>query len=455
LSEVYMGVIYTVLATLVTLGILVTIHEWGHYWVARRCGVKVLRFSVGFGKALWSRTGKDGTVYAVAAIPLGGYVKMLDEREAPVPDALKDQAFNNKSVGQRMAIVAAGPIVNLLFAVFAYWLMYLVGVAAVAPVVGSVTPNSIAANAQIPVGAEIVSIDGKPARSWDEINLALASRIGESGSVHLGVIPEGREIEQQLSLQLDTWAVDLEKESPLMAAGVVPYYPDVKPIIGQLVEGGAAKSQGLMVGDLIMAVDEEPVTEWSELVNKIQGSANNPLMLTIERQGHVIEMSLTPDARTVNNQTQGYVGAGVKQPEWPESMRRTLQYGVFDAIPQALDKTWSMISLTLDSIWKMIEGAISVKNLSGPITIAKVAGAKAASGFSDFLEFLAYLSISLGVLNLLPIPVLDGGHLLFYTLELIRGRPVSERIQDIGLRFGMAVLLSLMTLALVNDVMRL
>jgi regulator of sigma E protease len=450
-----MGFIYTVLATLVTLGILVTIHEWGHYWVARRCGVKVLRFSVGFGKAIWSRTGKDGTVYAVAAIPLGGYVKMLDEREAPVPDALKDQAFNNKPVGQRMAIVAAGPIVNLVFAVFAYWLMFLVGVSTVAPIVGGLAPNSVAERAMIPIGSEIVSVDGQPARSWEEVNLALASHIGESGPVHLGVIPEGRHTEQQISLQLDNWGVDLENETPLTAMGIQPYRPEVKPVIGQLVDGGAAQAQGLMVGDQITAVNGEPVTEWTALVQQIQSSPNQALMLTVERDGHTVEMSLTPNERMVNDQRQGYIGAGVQMPTWPESMQRTLQYGVFDAIPQAVTKTWSMITLTLDSIWKMIEGAISVKNLSGPITIAKVAGASAASGFEPFISFLAYLSISLGVLNLLPIPVLDGGHLLFYTLEWLRGRPVSERVQDIGLRFGMAALLSLMTLALVNDVMRL
>jgi regulator of sigma E protease len=450
-----MGFIYTVLATLVTLGILVTIHEWGHYWVARRCGVKVLRFSVGFGKAIWSRTGKDGTVYAVAAIPLGGYVKMLDEREAPVPEALKEQAFNNKSVGQRMAIVAAGPIVNLVFAVFAYWLMFIVGVSTVAPVVGGLTPNSIAAEAMVPVGSEIVSVDGKPARSWEEVNLALASHIGESGPVHLGVIPEGRNTEQQYSLQLNDWGVDLEQETPLSAMGIQPYRPEIKPVIGQLVEGGAAEAQGLQVGDEITSVNGESVSQWTALVTQIQNSPNQALLVSLERDGRVVELSLIPNEREVNGELQGYIGAGVQMPAWPESMQRTLQYGVFDAVPQAVTKTWNMITLTLDSIWKMIEGAISVKNLSGPITIAKVAGASAASGFEPFISFLAYLSISLGVLNLLPIPVLDGGHLLFYTLEWLRGRPVSERVQDIGLRFGMAALLSLMTLALVNDVMRL
>jgi regulator of sigma E protease len=394
-------------------------------------------------------------VYAVAAIPLGGYVKMLDEREAPVPDALKDQAFNNKPVGQRMAIVAAGPIVNLVFAVFAYWLMFLVGVSTVAPIVGGLAPNSVAERAMIPIGSEIVSVDGQPARSWEEVNLALASHIGESGPVHLGVIPEGRHTEQQISLQLDNWGVDLENETPLTAMGIQPYRPEVKPVIGQLVDGGAAQAQGLMVGDQITAVNGEPVSEWTALVQQIQNSPNQALMLTVERDGHTVEMSLTPNERMVNDQRQGYIGAGVQMPTWPDSMQRTLQYGVFDAIPQAVTKTWNMITLTLDSIWKMIEGAISVKNLSGPITIAKVAGASAASGFEPFISFLAYLSISLGVLNLLPIPVLDGGHLLFYTLEWLRGRPVSERVQDIGLRFGMAALLSLMTLALVNDVMRL
>jgi len=451
-----MALIQTILATLVTLGILVTIHEWGHFWVARRCGVKVLRFSVGFGKALWSRTGKDGTVYAVAAIPLGGYVKMLDEREGEVPAHLQNQAFNNKPVLQRMAIVAAGPAVNLVFAVFAYWVMFIVGTSTVVPVVGSVTNGSPAALAGLTAGEELVSIDGRSVRSWEDANLALAARVGETGVVELTTKRSSVSTPERFQLPLEAWQVELESESPLSAIGITPYRPNIRPIIGQVVEGQAAEAGGMKAGDEVLTVNGQVVKAWSGLVSTIQVSANKVLDLTVVRNGQKISLSIIPRERTISTgELQGYIGAGVEPPVWPKGMLRNISYGPLEAIPVAVDKTWNMIALTLDSIWKMIEGVISVKNLSGPITIAKVAGASAASGFEPFISFLAYLSISLGVLNLLPIPVLDGGHLLYYTIELIRGKPVSERVQDIGLKMGMAVLLSLMTVAIVNDFLRL
>ncbi|MBT3144452.1 sigma E protease regulator RseP [Neptunomonas phycophila] len=451
-----MALLQTILATLVTLGILVTIHEWGHFWVARRCGVKVLRFSVGFGKALWSRTGKDGTVYAVAAIPLGGYVKMLDEREGDVPASLHEQAFNNKPVLQRMAIVAAGPAVNLIFAVFAYWLMFIVGTSTVVPIVGSVSQGSPAALAGLTSGEEIVSIDGRTVRSWEEANLALASRVGETGVVELTAKRSSASTPERFQLPLEQWKVELESESPLSAIGITPYRPEIAPVIGQVVDGQAAKAGGLKEGDEVVAVNGQAISAWPALVSIIQASANQPLSLTVLRDGKEVSLSVTPRERLQpTGELQGYIGAGATAPEWPEAMQRSISYGPLEAVPVAITKTWNMIALTLDSIWKMIEGIISVKNLSGPITIAKVAGASAASGFEPFISFLAYLSISLGVLNLLPIPVLDGGHLLYYTIELIRGKPVSERIQDAGLKMGMAVLLSLMTVAIVNDFLRL
>ncbi len=451
-----MEIIQTLLATVVTLGILVTIHEWGHYWVARRCGVKVLKFSVGFGKSLWSRTGKDGTEYSVSAIPLGGYVKMLDEREGNVPEGLKSQAFNNKPVLQRIAIVAAGPVVNLIFAVFAYWLMFVVGVSAVVPIVGSVTQGSVMEQAGVPVGAEVVQVDGYPVRSWDEVNLRFASRIGESGLLSIGVLNSASAVPKIYNVTLNNWNVDIENESPLSAMGIQPYRPEIEPVLGHIVPGGAAEFAGLQVGDIVVDVDGVSIVNWMALVETIQSSAGQTLAFSVQRASTLQVLQVTPKNRVLDNgDIQGVIGAGVKPPVWPEGMLRTIQYGPIDAIGVAYDKTLHMVGLTLDSIKKMIEGAISVKNLSGPITIAKVAGASAASGFEPFISFLAYLSISLGVLNLLPIPVLDGWHLLYYSIELITGKPVSEKIQEIGFKLGMALLLSLMTLAIVNDVMRL
>ncbi len=451
-----MEIIQTILATIFTLGILITIHEWGHFWVARRCGVDVLRFSIGFGKSLWLHKGKDGTEYSVSAIPLGGYVKMLDEREGNVPEHLKSRAFNNKPVIQRIAIVAAGPLVNLLFAVLAYWLMFVVGVSAVVPVVGGIEANSISAKAGIPVGAEIVAVDGYSVRSWDDINLRFASHIGESKQLSVAVLTSASANRKVFELELDSWNVDIENESPLSAMGIRPFRPEIKPVLGQIVAQGAADQAGLQVGDVIQKINAIHIDNWMELVEIIQQSAGLPLDVTIERSASVLLLRVTPESRVLENgDVQGVIGAGVKAPEWPESMLRTIQYGPVEAVGVAFNKTVHMVGLTLDSIWKMIEGVISVKNLSGPITIAKVAGASAASGFEPFISFLAYLSISLGVLNLLPIPVLDGGHLLYYGIELITGRPVSEKIQVIGFKLGMALLLSLMTLAIVNDFLRL
>lgn len=451
-----MEIIQTILATIVTLGILVTIHEWGHFWVARRCGVDVLRFSVGFGKSLWLHKGKDGTEYSVSAIPLGGYVKMLDEREGSVPDHLKSRAFNNKPVMQRIAIVAAGPVVNLLFAIFAYWLMFVVGVSSVVPITGHIEADSIAAKAGIPVGVEIVEIDGYPVRSWDDINLRFASHIGESKQLSVAVLNSASSNPKLYAVTLDDWNVDIENESPLSAIGIRPYRPEIKPVLGQVVANGAADQGGLQVGDVIQKINDTPIDSWMALVEIVQQSPGQLLEVIIERNAAVTMLRITPERRILENgSVQGVIGAGVKAPEWPENMLRTIQYGPVEAVGAAFNKTVHMVSLTLDSIWKMIEGVISVKNLSGPITIAKVAGASAASGFEPFVSFLAYLSISLGVLNLLPIPVLDGGHLLYYGIELITGRPVSERIQVIGFKLGMALLLSLMTLAIVNDFMRL
>lgn len=451
-----MGILQTLIATIITLGLLVTIHEWGHFWVARRCGVKVLRFSIGFGKALWMRRGRDGTEYAVAMIPLGGYVRMLDEREGDVPAALRDQAFNNKPVLQRMAIVAAGPVVNLLFAVLAYWFLFVWGVTAVVPVVGEVQTQSLAARAGVPAGVELLEIDGHRVQSWDEVNLRLASRIGESGTLELLAGEPARGSVSRYAIPLEDWHVDLERESPIRALGLMPYRPTLPPVIGALSEGGAAQRDGLQNGDRVLSVDGEPVAEWTQLVERIRAAPEVPLELRVQREQEIVTLTLTP-ARRIDEQGEvhGFIGAGVEMVTWPSEMLRSVRYGPLESFWISVEKTGQMIGLTLESIGKMIVGAISVKNLSGPITIAKVAGASAASGLESFVSFLAYLSISLGVLNLLPVPMLDGGHLMYQLVELVRGRPVSEKVQMMGLRIGMAMLFSLMALAVINDIARL
>lgn len=451
-----MGLVQNILAVIVVLGLLVTFHEFGHFWVARRCGVKVLRFSVGFGKPFWSKVDRHGTEFAVAAIPLGGYVKMLDEREAPVPTEQLDQAFNRKSVWQRIAIVAAGPIANFLLAIVAYWALFVAGTTTVAPVVGDITPESPAAQAGLAQGVEITSIQGDAMRSWEEINLKLVSLIGFSGELSLEARPENASTAQAYQLPVSNYMVRQDPPQPLQSLGVAPWRPDVPAVLGQVVDGQAAAQAGLEAGDRIVAIDGVNVDDWMQFVTMVRESAGQTLAVNYQRNGEQGTLSLTPGSNTLESGAQvGYIGAGVQQVEWPEALQREIRYGPIEAVGQAVSRTGEMTLLTLDAIRKMFVGLISPSNLSGPITIAQISGDSARAGMEAFIGFLAYLSISLGVLNLLPIPVLDGGHLLYYFIEIVRGRPVSEQAQAVGLRIGLAMVGTLMLTALYFDLMRL
>lgn len=451
-----MGLIQNILAVIVVLGLLVTFHEFGHFWVARRCGVKVLRFSVGFGKPLWSRVDRQGTEYAIAAIPLGGYVKMLDEREAPVPEDQLDQAFNRKTVWQRIAIVAAGPIANFLLAIVVYWGLFVAGTTVVAPMVGSVIPNSPAEQAGLERGYEIVAVQGDEMRSWEDVNLKLVSIIGFNGELSIEARPEGASDSQRYMLPVADYLVRQDPPQPLETLGITPWQPAFPAILGQVVSGEAAEQAGLMAGDTMVAINDEPVDDWMHFVNIVRGSPGETLHLTYERDGERSNIDLTPGRNSLDTGVEiGYIGAGAQQVEWPAEFQREIRYGPIEAVGQALSRTGEMTLLTVDAIRKMLVGLISPSNLSGPITIAQVSGDSARAGIEAFVGFLAYLSISLGVLNLLPIPVLDGGHLLYYFMEVVRGRPVSERTQAVGLRIGLAMVGTLMLMALYFDLMRL
>lgn len=451
-----MDLLFTLLATVVALGLLVTIHEYGHFWVARRCGVKVLRFSIGFGPALYSWHDRRGTEYVIAGIPLGGYVKMLDEREGPVPEEELDQAFNRKDVKQRIAIVAAGPLANFLLAIVAFWIIAVLGVTTIAPVIGPVEPGSIAERAGLREGLEILEVDGSATPTWHEVNLQLIRRLGETGQLQM-VAREGQDsAPQSFTLQLQDWLRGADQPDPVGALGLASWKPEVPPLIGQVSPDGAAAAAGLHPGDLIVAIDGQPVSDWlTDVVPAIQASAGQPLELSVERAGRIQTLSMTPASREQDGKLIGFIGAGIEAFEWPEHMMRSISHNPLSAIPVAVMKTWDMTALTLDSLKKMITGLVSAKNLSGPITIAKVAGASAKSGVESFLGFIAYLSISLGVLNLLPIPVLDGGHLVYYVTEWIRGKPLSERIQGWGLQIGLTLIVGVMLFAIYNDISRL
>ena len=450
-----MSALYMIVGTLVALGVLVTFHEFGHFWVARRCGVKVLRFSVGFGMPLLRWHDRQGTEFVIAAIPLGGYVKMLDEREGEVPADQLDQSFNRKTVRQRIAIVAAGPIANFLLAMFFFWVLAMLGSEQVRPLIGAVEADSIAAKAGLAAGQEIVAIDGEPTTGWGAVNLQLVRRLGESGTVKVVVREQDSTAETPRELVLDRWLQGADEPDPIKSLGIRIWRPSLPPVLAELDPKGPAQAAGLKTGDRLLALDGQALGDWQQVVDLVRVRPDTKIVLKVEREGAQIDVPVTLSLRGEAKAAGGYLGAGVKSPQWPPSMLREVSFGPLEAIGEGAKRTWTMSVLTLESLKKMLFGELSVKNLSGPITIAKVAGASAQSGVADFLNFLAYLSISLGVLNLLPIPVLDGGHLLFYLIEWARGRPLSDRVQGWGIQIGISLVVGVMLLALVNDLGRL
>ncbi|MDP5146736.1 sigma E protease regulator RseP [Shewanella sp. ULN5] len=445
---------------IIALGILITVHEYGHFWVARKCGVKVEKFSIGFGKAIWRKVGQDGTEYVVAMIPLGGFVKMLDERVEDVPADMLNQAFNRKTVWQRIAIVAAGPLANFAFAIVALYAMYLIGVPSIKPVIDSTKVNSPAAVIQLSEPQQIIAISGQDVRNWEEVNLALVGHIGND-SVDVTLAPLSRMDgidDKGKTYQLDTreWRFDPEKESPITALGLGIFRPGINPVIAAISENSAAQIAGLMIGDTILSINQQPYKDWNSFVDVVQTSANKPLSVDIERAGELLQIEVVPQAQTNDNgDTIGIIGISPTAAQWPENMRFDLEYGMIDSVSAAVDKTWQLVVVSFKMIGKLFTGDVSVKNLSGPISIAQGAGASANYGLVYFLGFIALISVNLGIINLMPLPVLDGGHLLYYFIEVITGKPVPEKVQEIGFRFGAALLLMLMSVALFNDFARL
>ena len=449
-----LSILWNLAAFIVALGVLITVHEFGHFWVARRCGVRVERFSIGFGKALWRRTDKLGTEYVIALIPLGGYVKMLDERAEPVAPELRHYAFNNKTVGQRAAIIAAGPIANFLFAIFAYWLVFIIGVPGVRPVVGEITPNSIAAQAQIQPGTELKAVDGIETPDWDAVRLQLVAKIGDEHTT-LSVAQFGSNQRQDKTLDLRQWAFEPDKEDSVSSLGIRPRGPQIEPVLSEVQVNSAASKAGLQAGDRIVKVNGQPLTQWMTFVTLVRDNPDKPLALDIERQGSSLSLTLTPDSKQVNGKAEGFAGVVPKVIPLPDEYKTVRQYGPFSAVLEASDKTWQLMKLTVSMLGKLITGDVKLNNLSGPISIAQGAGMSAEFGVIYYLMFLALISVNLGIINLFPLPVLDGGHLLFLAIEKLKGGPVSERVQDFSYRIGSILLVLLMGLALFNDFSRL
>lgn len=449
-----MSTIHTIVVFIIAVGLLVTVHEFGHFWVARRCGVKVIRFSVGFGKALWRRTDKKGTEFVIAAIPLGGYVKMLDERAEEVEPHLRSQAFNNKTVGQRAAIIAAGPLANFLFAVFAYWLIFIIGMPALRPVIGEVAPQSIAAQANISAGMELKSVAGIETPDWNAVRMALLGQVGEK-RIDVTVAQFGSSVEQKKTLDTSNWAFDPDKQSPIQTLGFVPKMPQVEPVLAVVHKDSAAEKAGLKPGDRLLKVNGKDVGQWQDFVKLWQGSPGRPMELGVSRDGENMTIVMTPEAKTLDNgSTVGFAGISPKVIPLPEEYQITRQYNVFSAVYQAGIETWQLTKLTAKMMVKLITGDVKLKNLSGPVTIAQVAGEAAKSGILYYLMFLALISVNLGIINLFPLPVLDGGHLAFLAVEKVTGKPVSEQVQDYSYRVGAILLVLLMGLALFNDFSR-
>ena len=448
-----LSILWSFAAFIVALGVLITVHEFGHFWVARRCGVKVERFSIGFGKSLWRRTDRQGTEFVIALIPLGGYVKMLDERVESVPAELRHQAFNNKSVLQRASIIAAGPVANFIFAIFAYWIVFIHGVPGVRPVVGEILNGSVAAEAQITSGMELKAVDGIETPDWDAVRMALIGKIGDSDAT-LTVAQFGEEATQQKQLNLRDWQFEPDKQDPVVALGIRPRGPQIETTLAEIQPNSPASEAGLQAGDRIVKVDGQPLSQWRDFAAQVRDNPGKNMALDVDRNGEVVALTLTPEEKP-GNKAEGFAGVIPRVIPLPDEYKTVRQYGPFAAIGEASVKTWQLMKLTVSMLGKLITGDVKLNNLSGPISIAQGAGMSAEFGMIYYLMFLALISVNLGIINLFPLPVLDGGHLLFLAIEKIKGGPVSERVQDFSYRIGSILLVLLMGLALFNDFSRL
>ena len=445
-----------VAAFVVAVGILVTVHEFGHFWVARRLGVRVLRFSIGFGRSIWTRRGADGTEYAIGILPLGGYVKMLDEQDADVPEADREGAFNRKPLWARSAIVLAGPAFNFLFAVLAWWLVYMVGFAGLKAVVGEVTPGMLAERAGLGTGDAVVAVEGREATTWSAVVVAILGEALDQDRVELQWMAPDRGVE---SGSLDLRGVNLDgltSGSFFATLGIEPAVPAAPPVIGAVNEGEAADRAGMRPGDVVVRALGQPIGSWTEWVRFVRERPEVEFPVEVRRGVEIVTLALRPAAVEHGGETIGRIGAILDQDamsteDWYVTERRT----PWEAAVRATGRTWEITSLTVGLLWKMVRLELSSEHLSGPITIARYARDSASGGFTRFLEFLAIVSVSLGILNLLPIPVLDGGHLLIHLAEALKGGPLSPRTMFVGYQAGLVLLVGLMGLALYNDLMRL
>ncbi|HEX7380650.1 MAG TPA: RIP metalloprotease RseP [Nevskiaceae bacterium] len=444
---------WSILGFVIAIAVLVTFHEYGHFWVARRLGVKVLRFSVGFGKPLWRHVGRDGVEYAIAWIPLGGYVKMADEREGEVADEDLPRAFNRQKLWKRALIVFAGPFSNFILAIVLYWIVAVVGVPGLQPVIGTPPPASIAARAGFVNGERVLSINGAAVSSWQDVRTAMLRHALSEEPMNLRVrLPNGGTRDIVMPMK----GLKITPNTLISDIGLEPYLPPIPPVLTQIVAASPAQRAGFRDGDRLVSYDGTAIHSWQQWVAYVQTHPGNTVHVVVERVGKDVPLTLTIGDTDRDGRKVGVMGAGVTPPaDLFTSMQMVERKGVLAAVPDALGQTWGMTVVTLQSVYRVVTGSISPRNLGGPIVIAKVAGEAAHAGITDFMTFLAFVSVNLGVLNLFPIPALDGGHLLYMGIEAVRGRPLSQRLQEIGLRFGVSALMLLMVFVVYNDIVNL
>jgi len=450
-------ILTSALAFVAAIGVLVAIHEYGHFIVARALGVKVLRYSIGFGRVLWSRrAGPDGTEYCLSAVPLGGYVKLLDERDCAVTLAERGRAFNRQPAAARVSILLAGPAFNLLFAIVAYTVMFISGVPGMKPVIGAVEQGSLAAAAGLQDGDTILAVGDRAVFTWESATVAMLDEMLSDDAIRL-VVNSVSDGERTVLISTAGRESELTEPGELFERlGLEPWSPEPPPVIGELIPGGAAEAAGFLPDDRVLAVNGEPVATWAEWVDIVRARPGEQLDVTVLRQGREESVAVSVGSVQTDEGKIGRIGASVKLPEdLFAGMRAEERYGLVQAVFRATAKTWEMSTLTLRMIWRMVTGDVSPRNISGPINIAQYAGLSATIGASAFLSFLAIVSISLGVLNLLPVPMLDGGQIVYTAAESLKGGPLSERTQAIGQQIGITFLLVLMTFAFYNDLSRL
>lgn len=449
----------TIIAFVVTLGVLITVHEYGHFQVARWCGVKVLRFSIGFGRPLFSRQfGSDRTELVIAAFPFGGYVKMLDERNDDndsAPEEDMSRAFNRQSVWKRIAIVSAGPAANLLLAILLYWLLFITGITGVRPILGEIEQGTPAAQASMKSGELIRKVAGKTVSTWQDVHWILLEKSLKTANVEIEAVNGSNEIHLH-QLPLGSLGKEDFESDFLAKLGLRPFQPQMPAIIGNVTENSAAQRALLQTGDQVLAVNGVAIGQWEDFVSVVRKKPDQKLQLKVLRNGLEISLQVIPDKVVENGHAIGRIGAAYRMDQAElDRLITEVRYSPLDALGKAAQKTWDTSIFSLRMLGNMLIGQVSWKGISGPVTIANYAGQSAHIGIKAFLSFLALISISLGVLNLLPIPVLDGGHLLYYTVEIFKGSPVSEQVMEIGQRVGMALLGLLMACALYNDFNRL